>query len=93
MKVDKAIFNVQVRYLQVFMLLPVSVRNWYYLNQLGWHLLLYFFATISEVSGKPAGLLGNNDSHWAGTARNEVRLSFPFTSLQIVIASEGQGFE
>lgn len=80
------------RYLQVFVLLPVSVRHWYYLNQADIYFFT-FFATSSEVSGKLAGLLGNNDSHCAGTARNEVRLSFPFTSLQIVMTSEGQGFE
>lgn len=34
-KVDEAIFNAQVRYLLVFVLLPVSVRHWYYLNHLG----------------------------------------------------------
>lgn len=33
-KADKAIFNAQVRYLQVFVLLPVSVKHCYYLNQL-----------------------------------------------------------
>jgi len=41
-KVDEAIFNAQVRYLQVFVLLPVSLRHGYYLKQLGRYLLLYF---------------------------------------------------
>lgn len=31
----EAILNAQVRCLQVFVQLPVSVRHWYYLNQLG----------------------------------------------------------
>lgn len=34
-KVAEAILNAQVRYLQVFVLLPVSMRYWYYLNHLG----------------------------------------------------------
>lgn len=34
-KVDENIFNALVNFLKVFMLLPVSMRHWYYLNQSG----------------------------------------------------------